>query len=109
LIFICHDIKDKKSYLDEFMNQHCILNEQVGYIGDDVNDLVAMELASFIGCPLDLCCEVKILANYISSKYGGHGAVRDVVEYILRERDEWIKQFMKFILIIIRNTMVLNN
>ena len=58
-------------------------------IGDDINDLKAMSLAGFVGCPADSCREVKAVADYVGHVNGGFGAVRDVIEYILRERDEW--------------------
>ena len=64
-----------------------------------MNDLASMELAGFVGCPTDSCPEVKRRANYISKIEGGYGAVRDVIEYILKKSGEWdvaISKIYKF-------------
>lgn len=83
------NVKDKAAFLKAFMEEHRIAREEVGYIGDDLNDLSSMRLTGFIGCPADSCKEVMRIADYISPIKGGYGAVRDVIEYILRERGEW--------------------
>lgn len=89
--YLVQNIKDKRTYLIEFMKENAIKKEQMAYIGDDLNDLPGMELCGFIGCPFDACAEVKEKADYISGVNGGHGAVRDVIEFLLRERNEWEK------------------
>lgn len=87
--FLCQNVKDKVSYLKKFMEDNCISKEEIGYIGDDLNDLSPMKLCGFVGCPADACIEVKNNADYISTVNGGYGAVRDVIEHLLRESDEW--------------------
>ena len=66
-----------------------IAKEDMGYIGDDINDYPAMSLAAFVGCPKDSCEQVREIASYVSDVSGGAGAVRDVIEYLLRQRGEW--------------------
>ena len=46
--FIFQNIKDKKNFLISFLKEHGIEKEQLGYIGDDLNDLPAMSLAGFV-------------------------------------------------------------
>ena len=87
--FLCQNVKDKVSYLKMFMEEYSVLKEEIGYIGDDLNDLPSMRLCGFVGCPADACVEVKNIANYISTLNGGYGAVRDVIEHLLRESGEW--------------------
>lgn len=87
--YIFQNVKDKMTFLKTFMNERNIAKEEVGYIGDDLNDLPSMLLAGYVGCPADSCIEVIEIANYVSPIKGGHGAVRDVIEHILRERGEW--------------------
>ena len=48
-----------------------------------------MAICSFIGCPADAASEVKRVSSYISSIEGGHGAVRDCIEHILKEQGIW--------------------
>lgn len=89
----CQNVKDKLDYLSEFMKKNHLNKEEVAYIGDDLNDLAPMQLAGYIGCPNDSCPEIKEAATYVSPINGGHGAVRDVIEQILRETGEWDKTF----------------
>lgn len=87
--FLIQGIKDKYSYLKNFMHDHTISKEQIAYIGDDVNDLFPMKLVGYVGCPADSCKEIKAIADYVSPVKGGNGAVRDVIEHILEERGQW--------------------
>lgn len=89
--YLYQDVKDKVSFLKEFMDSHHISSEMIAYIGDDLNDICSMRLCGFVGCPKDSCQEVKSLADYVSDIKGGYGAVRDIIEFILRERKEWEK------------------
>lgn len=82
-------ILNKYDFLKNYMKKEQIANEELAYIGDDINDLKAMSLAGFVGCPADSCPEVQVIADYIAKKKGGAGAVRDVIEYVLRQRNEW--------------------
>ena len=86
---LLQNIKDKGVWLKHFMTENKIDNKDVGYIGDDVNDLPPMRMCGFVGCPADACREVKALANYISPVKGGHGAVRDCIEHLLTESGDW--------------------
>lgn len=87
--YIVQNIKNKEAYLKDFMEQNRISGQEIGYIGDDLNDLAPMKLCGFAGCPADACEEVKEQADYISGIKGGYGAVRDVISAILKERGEW--------------------
>lgn len=55
------------------------------FIGDDTNDLEAMKLCGYRACPADAFSEIKDLAIpfTIANNNGGHGAVRDIIEYYL--------------------------
>ena len=59
----------------------------VAYIGDDINDLSCMkpvkEAGGKIGCPADAVKKVKELADFISTKNGGDGAVREFIEWLV--------------------------
>ena len=87
--YLYQNVKNKAEFLQTFMSQHKLKKEEVGYIGDDLNDLPPMMRVGYIGCPADSCPEIKKIANYISSVKGGNGAVRDVIEYLLIIREEW--------------------
>lgn len=72
-----------------YYDNNGISREEVGYIGDDLNDYPPMQLAEFIGCPADACEEIKEIADYISEIKGGYGAVRDIISYVLKQRGQW--------------------
>ena len=59
----------------------------VAYIGDDINDLTCMkaikDAGGIVGCPKDSAKEVLQIADYISTKCGGDGAVREFIEWLL--------------------------
>ena len=87
--FLFQGVKDKLNFLRLFMRDNNINQEQIAYIGDDVNDIAPMSLVGYIGCPADSCKEIKAMADYVSNVKGGYGAVRDVIEHVLEEREEW--------------------
>ena len=87
--YIFQNVKDKKTFLNHFMEENGITREEMGYIGDDLNDYPPMQLAGFIGCPADACPEIKKMADYVSEVKGGYGAVRDIISYVLTQRGQW--------------------
>lgn len=93
--YICQNVKNKKEYLLSFIQEKGIKKEEIGYIGDDLNDLAPMSLAGFVGCPADACDEIKQIADYVSNVRGGYGAVRDILCYVLKQRNEWNKAIAK--------------
>ena len=82
-------IKDKVLWLKTWISQNSVQVSEIGYIGDDINDLGPMKICGWIGCPSDACVEVKDIADYVSVIAGGRGAVRDCIEYILKEDGRW--------------------
>lgn len=87
--YLVQNIKDKVSYLQAFMQEQGLLSEQLGYLGDDLNDLPGMQLCGFAACPADACEEVKERVDYVSTVNGGYGAVRDIISYLLKQRKQW--------------------
>ncbi len=76
--------KDKRAYLAAFLAEQGLSKEQAAYVGDDWNDLAAMQLCGFVACPANAAPEVAALADYVCPQKGGDGAVRGAVEYLLR-------------------------
>lgn len=87
--YLVQNCKDKVTYLSQFIKEKGITKEEMGYLGDDLNDLPGMRLCGFVGCPADACKEIKEYADYIATVSGGAGAVRDIIEYMLCVREEW--------------------
>lgn len=76
-------IPDKRAAYEVLLAQYGLQDDQVAYIGDDVNDLPAMGRAGFKVAVRNARREVKEIADYITEAAGGRGAVREVVELIL--------------------------
>jgi len=87
---IYQNVKDKVSFLKQWIADNNVDKSEIAYIGDDINDLGAMKLCGYIGCPLDSAVEIKDLATYVSSIPGGRGAARDVIEHYFREQGTWL-------------------
>lgn len=87
--YLFQSIANKANFLKNFLSDNHIEKEEIAYIGDDLNDLSSMKLAGFVGCPADSCPEVIAIADYVSTKKGGSGAVRDVIEYVMRKSGKW--------------------
>ena len=93
--YLVQNIKDKIAYLDDFIQREKISYEEIGYLGDDLNDLAGMQKAGFAGCPEDACEEIKEICDYVSGVKGGYGAVRDIISHLLKERGEWESAIFK--------------
>jgi 3-deoxy-D-manno-octulosonate 8-phosphate phosphatase (KDO 8-P phosphatase) len=67
------------------------LNEaEILYMGDDIPDLAILSRAAvFSTCPADAVDDVQAVCDYISPMVGGRGAVRDVIEQVLRAQGKW--------------------
>jgi 3-deoxy-D-manno-octulosonate 8-phosphate phosphatase (KDO 8-P phosphatase) len=59
------------------------------YVGDDLPDLAALAAAGLAACPADAAAEVRDAAHLVASSPGGRGAVREIVEVILKQQGAW--------------------
>lgn len=64
-------------------------DHQIAYIGDDVIDVPVMRRVAFAAAPADALNDARSAAHYITSCTGGHGAVREVCDLILKGRGLW--------------------
>ena len=78
--------RDKAAALREFASTAGIELAQICYMGDDVNDLPAMQIAGFSAAPANAARDVLACADFVSENFGGNGAVREVIEALLRAR-----------------------
>lgn len=84
---------NKIEQLDEYLDIYNINAENVLYMGDDIPDLPVMKLVGLPCCPQDAAPEIKAISNYVSHKNGGKGAVRDVIEQVLKVQGKWEANF----------------
>jgi 3-deoxy-D-manno-octulosonate 8-phosphate phosphatase (KDO 8-P phosphatase) len=79
-------VMDKLSVIREMAARHGISLQQVAYIGDDVNDIEALQAVGFSAAPADGLPQVLKVVDYVCRQKGGEGAVRELAEMILLSR-----------------------
>ncbi len=79
-------VMDKLSVIRDMAMRHGIPLKQVAYIGDDVNDIEALQAVGFSAAPADGLPQVLEIVHHVCRKKGGEGAVRELAEMILLSR-----------------------
>lgn len=82
-------VKNKLACLHEYVEDLNIDLNNVLYMGDDMPDFEVIQAAGLKTCPADASSDIVALCDYISPKDGGKGAVRDVIEKVLRIQGKW--------------------
>ena len=86
-------VPDKVETFKEFTDIYNINPENVLYMGDDIPDYHVMQLVGLPTCPQNAVQEIKGLSKYISHVDGGKGAVRDVIEQVMKVQGKWMEHF----------------
>lgn len=86
-------VHDKVVILQEYLKNYNIDASQVLYMGDDIPDYWVMQQVGLPSCPQDAVPEIKSVSRYISHKLGGQGAVRDVIEQVMKVQGKWLQHF----------------
>lgn len=86
-------VPDKVAVFQTYISTNQINASQVLYMGDDLPDFHVMQLTGLPTCPQDSSPEIKAIAAYISHQNGGKGAVRDVIEQVMKTQNSWNKYF----------------
>lgn len=79
---VLQNVKDKAVALKKVAAEFKCDMERIAYMGDDMIDKDAMLLCGVTGCPADATIKIKEMADFISDKKGGEGAVRDFIEWL---------------------------
>lgn len=82
-------IDDKQAVAEELLKQFGLSPRQLAYIGDDLVDLPVIRLAGLGIAVADAAEECRAAADYVTKLSGGRGAVREVVEVILKSKKMW--------------------
>ena len=84
--YLYQGVNNKKEKLNELIKELNINLENISYIGDDENDMECMEYIKNNGgltaCPFNSANKIKDLVNFVSTKNGGEGAVREFIEWL---------------------------
>ena len=87
--YLYQGISEKTVILEEIMKKDGLSKEKIAYMGDDLNDLLIMKQVGLSGAPKDAVDEVIQVADFVSKRNGGSGAVREFIEHILKKDGKW--------------------
>jgi 3-deoxy-D-manno-octulosonate 8-phosphate phosphatase (KDO 8-P phosphatase) len=79
-------VEDKRSVLRRFLSSLRLRPEEAAYVGDDVNDLAALRAVGLAVAVADAVPAVRRAAHWVTTRPGGHGAVREVCDALLAAR-----------------------
>lgn len=77
--------KDKARALQKLADLHHLALAEICFMGDDVNDLPALEIAGLPAAPADAQPSIRERCRFVSTARGGNGAVRELIEMILTQ------------------------
>ena len=80
---------DKRAVFDDILNRHQIDASCVAYMGDDLGDIPVLSGCGLAMAPANACAEVRAIAQWVSERRGGEGAVRESVEMLMRHSGDW--------------------
>jgi 3-deoxy-D-manno-octulosonate 8-phosphate phosphatase (KDO 8-P phosphatase) len=87
---------DKLAAWREILAEQGVPPEQTAYVGDDIVDLPLLRAVGFSAAPADAEPYVLDAVDYVSSRPGGGGAVREIVEFLLRANGSWAAVSAKY-------------
>ncbi len=88
--------QEKRPVVEELMESLELDWEHVAYVGDDLTDLSVINAAGLGIAVADAASEVRTAANHVTTQCGGQGAVREVVELILKAQMRWDDLIRKY-------------
>ncbi len=89
IVHVLQGSRDKKATFGTLLNDLELAAPQAAILADDLPDLPIMRLAGYAMAVADAAPEVRAAAAYVTTTPGGHGAVREAVEYLLKAKDRW--------------------
>ncbi len=95
--YVFEDCYDKLPALEKFLARFGLSPEAVAYVGDDLMDLPVIRYVGFGAAVANAVDEVKKYADYVTERPGGTGAVREVIEYILKKTGKWQELMKKYL------------
>src|SRR6185312_12203440 len=90
-------IRNKLKAFREILSAERLSASEVAFVGDDVIDLTVMRNCGFSVAVANARREVKQAAHYVTPHAGGDGALRDVIEFILKAQGKWKQAVEKYI------------
>ncbi len=95
--FVYQPCQQKLDCFEKLLSDSQLGPKNIAYIGDDVLDIPLMRRAGFGIAVANAVDELKSYAHYITSRPGGKGAVREVIEYILKNTGRWAELMERYL------------
>jgi len=87
---------NKLAGYEQILADQGLSDAEVGYMGDDLQDLPVLRRAGFSAAPADAAVEVRAAVQWISASGGGRGAARECIEHVLRAQGAWAAAIAEF-------------
>lgn len=81
---LMQECSDKAAGIARICKEYNVTPEDIVYVGDDINDIGAMEMVGLACCPADANAKVKEIAGYIATAKGGEGVIREIVDMLMK-------------------------
>ena len=90
-VFMGSGGKSKLEIYTQWLEDSGISEDEILYMGDDIPDYQVMSRENlYATCPADACEEILGVSQYVSPHNGGRGAVRDIIEQVMRAQEKWL-------------------
>ena len=89
IIDIFLGVENKVDVLENYLYMQEADPENVIYMGDDMPDLEVMRRCGLCACPADAATDILEIAHFITEAGGGKGAVRELIELVMKSHQEW--------------------
>ena len=87
--YVLQDAKVKTEALERLAAESGVPPAEMAYMGDDLLDLPVFRRVGLSAAPADAVEEVRVVADFVASCAGGHGAARELIEHVLRAQGRW--------------------
>jgi 3-deoxy-D-manno-octulosonate 8-phosphate phosphatase (KDO 8-P phosphatase) len=89
ITLIYQGVSSKAEAYQRILHDEQLTDAEVAYMGDDIVDLAVLARVGLSTAPADAVAEVRSRVHWVSAAAGGRGAVREMVELVLRAQQQW--------------------
>lgn len=89
ITYVYQGSTDKVADLQRALDQIGVSSDQTAFVGDDLGDIPVFQYVGYAIAVADASNEVKEIADWVTTRKGGHGAVRDAVEHLMKLTGTW--------------------
>lgn len=82
-------VHEKLPVFQEYMSSQNLKSSEIAYMGDDIPDYLLLKQVGLKCCPADAASDIIEICDFVSSRDGGEGCVRELIEKVLRAQGKW--------------------